>query len=99
MERFDDIEPYMEYILQNIEVFAPNCGPLLKHLDELLPYAKLRDEGIADDFLPYIPYFAARMDKIAPHLPAMLPDIMPFLHRYIPYVAVSKNLDAVLFWW
>merc|ERR1719235_1534485 len=109
MERFDDIEPYMQYIIENIEVFAPNCGPLLKHLDALLPYAKLRDEGIADDFLPYIPYFAARMDNIAPHLPALLPHvrlvpgilpaIMPFLYRYIPYVAVSANLDAVLFWW
>jgi hypothetical protein len=109
MERFDDIEPYMDFILQHIEVFAPNCGPLIKHLDALLPYAKLRDEGIAEEFLPYIPYFAQRMDKVAPHLPvllphirqvpAILPSIMPFLDRYLPYVAVSANLDAVLFWW
>merc|ERR1711904_376335 len=70
MERLDDIEPYMDFILQHIEVFAPNCGPLIKHLDALLPYAKLRDEGIAEEFLPYM-----------------------------PYVAVSANLDAVLFWW
>ena len=32
-------------------------------------------------------------------LPAILPSIMPFLDRYLPYVAVSANLDAVLFWW
>merc|ERR1719409_1703243 len=32
-------------------------------------------------------------------VPAILPSIIPFLHRYMPYVAVSANLDAVLFWW
>ena len=39
MERFDDIEPHLPFVLDNIDVLAPHCGALIRHIDELLLYA------------------------------------------------------------
>ena len=40
LERLDDIEPHLPWILRNIDALAPYTGLLLKHIDALLLYAK-----------------------------------------------------------
>ena len=65
----------------------------------------------ADDFLPYLPFFAARLDRLGPHLPLLRPHLRrlrPHFRRLVPCVdpillksaqfSISANADVLLFW-
>jgi len=122
LERFDDIEPHLPWILENIDVLAPYTGLLLKHIDELILYADVDEsEGIvgskyalAEQLLPYLEEYVARLDQVGPHLPLLRPHISRFLKRgrfakispHVPRLfangqlplSISANADVLLFY-
>ena len=113
MERFDDIEPHLPFVLDNIDVLAPHVGQLLAHIDELLLYADSTDGDDGDGrwaeaLLPFVGYFASRLDALGPHLPLLrphLPTLMPHLRRlaphvdrFAPYPEVSAHADVLLWY-
>ena len=113
MERFDDIEPHLNYILTNIDSLAPHCGELMAHFEELLLYASPNQEHAQyfPETLPYIAYFAPRLDALAegghltslrPHLPKLSPhlrQIAPLIDYVTPYPVISANADVLVFYW
>ena len=50
LERFDDIEPHLPWILDNIDALAPNTGLLLNHIDDLLLDADCDDIAVDSNF-------------------------------------------------
>mmetsp|Transcript_11777 Transcript_11777/g.11853 ORF Transcript_11777/g.11853 Transcript_11777/m.11853 type:complete len:107 (-) Transcript_11777:302-622(-) len=87
--RFDDIEPHLPWILDNINVLAPYTGLLMKHVDELLLlYAQVGDDedmqttsqyNLEQQLLPYLEYYVKNLNIVGPHLPLLRPHVFQLL--------------------
>jgi hypothetical protein len=97
----------MAFVLANLDILAPHCGQLLKHIDALLLYA---DDGgkYLDPLLPYVPRFAPQLDTLGPHLALLrphmskllphMPVVAPSAHKYANQLSVSADADILLFY-
>ena len=101
MERFDDIEPHLPWILKHIDTLAPYTGLLLKHIDELLLYADGEDGApeeerydLAEQVLPYLEFYVSRLDLVGPHLPLLRPHL-PLLLKYNRIAKVTPHIDRL----
>ena len=100
IDRFDDIEPHLPWILENIDALAPYTGLLLKHIDELLVYAEADDMDekdqykLAQQLLPYLEFYVSRLDVIGPHLPLLRPHV-PLLLKHNRIGKISPHIDRL----
>lgn len=80
-ERFDDIEPQLPWLLDNIDVLAPYTGLMMKHFDELLLYSHTNKEclELSNRMLPYADRYLSNLDILGPHLTLLRPHVRSLL--------------------
>lgn len=96
-ERFDDIEPQLPWLLENIDVLAPYTGLMMKHFDELLLYTHTDKECLefSNRLLPFVDSYLSNLDTLGPHLTLLRPHV----HSLIKDGRIDKispNLEKLI---